>query len=62
MIFREHAYAHHGVDQRDLILLTEGANFRFALPEDYAAARTDQGFLGLLDGRNHAGQLEAVAL
>ena len=62
MIFRQHADAHHRVDERNLILLTEGAEFRFALSEDHAAAGTDQGFLGLLDCRNHAGQLEAVTL
>ena len=50
------------MDQRDLILLTEGADFRLALSEDDTAAGTDQGFLGLLDCRNHAGQLQAVAL
>ena len=50
------------MDQRDLILLTEGADFRLALSEDDTAAGTDQGFLGLLDCRNHAGHLQAVAL
>ena len=62
VIFRQYADAHHRVDERNPVLFAEGAEFRFALAENHAAARADQRFFRLLNRGNHAGQLEAVAL